>query len=146
MPTYRYRCTKHHEFTVWRSIHEDNLREFPCEECSRIAVQVMSSPAIAADALPNKKHGVRAIDAREKRWDKDMPAYYRLRKEGLQPRGIDGSAEWEAKANSQIELEMGKVLGKEKDVRRAEEISSELLDTDVTSEGKKIGSAKRTAA
>lgn len=130
----------------WRSIHSETVREIPCPECSRMAPMILSSPAIAADALPNKLHGVRAVNARDKQWGRDMDAYKRLRRDGVQPRGIDGSAEWEQTCNVPIEIEMGKALGKERDVRRAEEISSELMDNDVREMGKAIGDARREAA
>lgn len=42
-------------------------------------------------------------------WDKDMPAYKRLRKNGLQPKQIDGSAELEKKANTKVEVETGRL-------------------------------------
>lgn len=146
MPTYRHVCPQGHETLEWRSIKAETVREIPCPECGRIAPLHMASPAIAADALPNKKHGVRAINQREKNWDRDMPAYKRLRKQGLQPRGIDGAGDIEALADSPLEVEMGKKLGKEKDVRRAQEISSELLGNDVTKTGTEIGKAKREEA
>lgn len=38
-------------------------------------------------------------------WDKDMPAYKRLRKNGLQPKQIDGSAEIEKKATERWQVE-----------------------------------------
>ena len=47
---------------------------------------------------------------RERRWDQDMPSYYRMRKAGLQPRQIDGCAELEAKASDQFEVEMGHII------------------------------------
>lgn len=43
----------------------------------------------------------------ERNWQKDMPAYKRLRREGLQPKRIDGSAEIEAKAKYKWQVETG---------------------------------------
>lgn len=43
----------------------------------------------------------------EKRWNKDMPAYKRLRQNGLQPKQIDGSAELEKKAKHEWQVETG---------------------------------------
>jgi len=43
----------------------------------------------------------------ERNWQKDMPAYKRLRKEGLQPKRIDGAAEVEAKAKHKWQVETG---------------------------------------
>jgi hypothetical protein len=46
----------------------------------------------------------------EREWDKDMPAYKRLRADGIQPRDIDGCAKLEAKAETTREIEAGQVL------------------------------------
>lgn len=46
-------------------------------------------------------------------WDKDMSAYSRMRKEGLQPPQIDGCADLETKATTKFEVEVGRVLTKE---------------------------------
>jgi len=49
--------------------------------------------------------------AAEKSWKDDMPAYRRLRREGLQPRTIEGSAYLETKATDRLEIEDGKLYG-----------------------------------
>ena len=50
-------------------------------------------------------HFVEQTNNREKGWNKDMPAYKRLRKEGLQPRNIDGSALLEKHAAHKWQVE-----------------------------------------
>lgn len=45
----------------------------------------------------------------ERRWARDMPAYYRLRMQGLQPPQVDGSAVLEAKAADKFEIEYGRL-------------------------------------
>lgn len=49
---------------------------------------------VSAAALPTRGKGseVLSTKVREKRWERDIPAYTRLRKEGLTPPQIDGSA------------------------------------------------------
>lgn len=47
--------------------------------------------------------------AAERRWGRDMSAYYRLRMQGLQPPQIDGSARLEAKAADRFEIEYGRL-------------------------------------
>lgn len=47
--------------------------------------------------------------ATERRWGRDMPAYYRMRMQGLQPPQIDGSARLEAKAADRFEIEYGRL-------------------------------------
>lgn len=68
------------------------------------------SITVAASATPTRKRTVSAIDAKEKRWDRDMPAYRRLRKDGLQPKSIDGAAKLEQHAESKAEVETGQIL------------------------------------
>ena len=41
---------------------------------------------------------VAEVNQTERNWNKDMPAYKRLRANGLQPKRIDGAAEVEKKA------------------------------------------------
>lgn len=50
------------------------------------------------------------MNARENRWQRDMKAYKELRRQGLQPRQIDGSDQLSAKATDRLEIEMGHVL------------------------------------
>ena len=46
----------------------------------------------------------------ERQWDRDLPAYKRLRDQGLQPRTTQGAAELEQRAASQLEVNMGKLI------------------------------------
>ena len=48
---------------------------------------------------------VAEINRTEKQWDADMPAYKRLRREGLQPRSVDGAAELERRATTEAQVE-----------------------------------------
>lgn len=50
---------------------------------------------------------VAEIDKTERGWQKDMPAYKRLRQNGLQPKSIDGAAEIEKKAKHEWQVETG---------------------------------------
>jgi hypothetical protein len=45
----------------------------------------------------------------EKRWDKDLPAYKRLRKQGYQPKSTEGAAALERDATSRFEIESGRI-------------------------------------
>lgn len=57
----------------------------------------IQSITIAPSAMPTRNGGQTAVDtnARDARWARDMPAYKRLRRDGLQPPTIDGSARLE---------------------------------------------------
>lgn len=50
---------------------------------------------------------VEAINSTERNWQKDMPAYKRLRQEGLQPKSIDGAARIESRATEKWQVETG---------------------------------------
>lgn len=51
-----------------------------------------------------------ATTEKEKRWEVDMPAYKRLRQDGLQPPRIDGSYVIERSAKNEREVTMGRPL------------------------------------
>ena len=74
-----------------------------CYACRLLTVNVSPS------ATPTRFAGSESarINATEKQWDKDMPAYRRLRKNGLQPRSIDGAATLEQRATDRFEVEQG---------------------------------------
>lgn len=56
----------------------------------------------------------------ERRWQRDMPAYKRLREDGLQPPRIDGCADLEVNASTRFEVESGRAYpGKEKQLSEA---------------------------
>lgn len=77
----------------------------------------VSSVAIAPSALGSPQ--AREVNERERRWARDMPAYKRLRNDGLEVRGIDGAADLEAKATHPMEVAIGKTFDgvKHKDAR-----------------------------
>lgn len=50
---------------------------------------------------------VAEVNQTERNWNKDMPAYKRLREEGLQPKRIDGAAEVEKRAKEKWQVETG---------------------------------------
>lgn len=56
----------------------------------------------------------------ESQWDKDMPAYKRLRQDGTQPRSIDGCAELETRASTRLEIEQGHVFDDKKQLQEAQ--------------------------
>lgn len=72
------------------------------------------------------------VEAREKRWNRDMPAYRRLRQQGYQPSRIDGAADLERDASTRFEIESGQVFkGKEKDVTEAVQFVEDLTGNSV---------------
>jgi hypothetical protein len=67
----------------------------------------VASVNLAPSAMPSRAPEAADVKAREARWEKDRPAYKRLRENGQQPRCIDGCAELEAKAVSPADIELG---------------------------------------
>lgn len=50
---------------------------------------------------------VAEVNATERNWKKDLPAYKRLRADGLQPKRIDGAADVERRAQESWQVETG---------------------------------------
>lgn len=92
-------------------------REFhpvPVDSC--FGCKVLSI-GISAEALPNRKGPIAAINHKDKVLSDDLAAYKRLRRDGLQPKQIDGSAIVEARANSQFDIDLGHVVPKAQERR-----------------------------
>ena len=64
---------------------------------------------LAPSATPSRAGGAFAAEnvAKEKRWQTDHAAYRRLVKNGLQPKVLDGAAELEKRATTEVEVEHG---------------------------------------
>lgn len=82
-----------------------------------------SSVMVAPSATPTRNDGARAADVNrtEDCWQRDMPAYRRLRADGLQPRGIDGCGDLEARAADPLEVTMGHVFESRDQLNEARE-------------------------
>lgn len=92
MPLYVYRCEQcGAEEDVTHTF--DETPTLSCLACaSTPLVKVLGRGMfIGAAALPNKRHGVRAADRLESEWDRDLPAYKRMRDAGLQPPNTKGA-------------------------------------------------------
>lgn len=86
----------------WKHTHETFVEG--CFACK------LRTVAIAPSTMPSRNPRAAQVKATEQRWEDDMPAYRRLRANGIQPRGIDGCAELEAKAADRFEVETGHVF------------------------------------
>jgi hypothetical protein len=71
-------------------------------DCFRCKLETVSLAPSAAGSSQAKE-----VNARDSRWHKDMAAYKALRKNGMQPKGIDGSAVLESRAGDQFEIQTG---------------------------------------
>lgn len=140
MPSMLFRCALDGDWEEWRSIHEDDRP--PCPTCGSRPDIVMVPPLISIDALPNKSPDARRTIATERQWEKDMPAYKALRKNGLQPRAIDGCHMIEANAEDRMEVEMGHKIPKDKR-ELAHEAAAEIKDNARRDVAKEIGATRR---
>lgn len=84
-------------------------RCFKCREGTGCIKEVSFAPS----AMPNRYPAVQPVLDKDRQWDADMPAYKRLRNDGIQPPRIDDSAALEAHATDQFEIDMGKLVPKE---------------------------------
>jgi len=62
---------------------------------------------MATNSTTTRGKRVSEVNQTERNWNKDMPAYKRLRADGLQPKRIDGAAEVEKKAKESWQVETG---------------------------------------
>ena len=81
-------------------------RTHPVDVPGCFACRILSV-SVAPSAMPTRHQDAADVKAREARWERDRPAYKRLRHDGQQPRCIEGCAELEAKAASAAEIELG---------------------------------------
>jgi hypothetical protein len=91
----------------------------------------VSSVQLNAGAV-NSNPKFQEVEAREKRWNKDMPAYKRLRDQGYQPKSIDGAAALERDATTPFEIASGTAYrGKGKQVQEAVNFVEDLTGKSV---------------
>lgn len=99
-----------------------------CKPCFR---RHLHGIRIAPSATPSRNAQVAKLNDKEKEWDRDIAAYKELRRQGLQPRQIDGSADLAARANTGLEVERGAVLADEKLAKRADTAQKELKEAGI---------------
>lgn len=114
--TLRAVCRKHSGYT---------------EGCFRCRIETV---AIAPSATGSEQ--AREVNEREARWHADMKSYRAIRRNGLQPKSIDGSAALEGRAEDQFEIQTGHLFNKQerKHVRNAINRARDL-GVDLVSEG-----------
>ena len=77
------------------------------DDCFGCKIQTIS---IAASAMPTRSEAA-SIERNTEIMHRDVAAYKRLRKDGVQPKSIKGAAELETRAGSRWEIETGMNLG-----------------------------------
>lgn len=83
--------------------------------------------SVASAALPTRaKADTVRINETEKRWERDMDAYKAVRASGDQPPRIDGCADLVARAETDIELNSGRILSTKANRATAKSVLDEL--------------------
>lgn len=62
---------------------------------------------MGTNSTTSRGTNIAQLNKTERNWKKDMPAYKRLRADGLQPKRIDGAAEVERRARESWQVETG---------------------------------------
>lgn len=123
MPTYRLRCRNCGDSEKWFSIVTGP--SLTCVGCGGPVQQVLTPPRLYGVG----EHGRRTleVDETEREWDRDLPAYKRLRHAGHQPLKIDGADRLEATAASDWEIKTGgRVKGNERQINEAVALAAEI--------------------
>ena len=91
--------------TTFRDMkHRETHPELNVEGCFACRI---AGVAFASSAMPSRRNHAASVNATEKRWSKDMDAYKRLRRDGLQPASVDGASNLEKKAEHRSQIETG---------------------------------------
>ncbi len=90
-------------------INEDGTHAPGCYPCK------LRSVSIAPSAMGTRFPQAERAKIKDPLLDKDREAYKRLRKQGEQPRHVQGSAHFERHASESFEIEMGMIIDDKKD-------------------------------
>jgi putative FmdB family regulatory protein len=125
MPRYDYKCNECKTITeVVQSFTDDALTI--CDVCNGPINRTYGSVLIAPSSMPTRSEAAR-VEKETEVMHKDVAAYKRMRKDGVQPKSIKGSAELEQRAGSRWEVETGMNLrGNEKLGRRFDEAQTAI--------------------
>lgn len=105
MPDYLYSCHQCGEEVELSFPIGTAQRMMACDCGDKLRLVIGYQVQIAPSMLISKGEQVRDADAREARWNRDIPAYQRMRAKGMQPPQIDGSAALEDKADDQLDID-----------------------------------------
>lgn len=118
-------CLHTNRTMTFATVDEKTVKTYTCKICRETLPEDFGNkplapgeiPSFGSGTAPTRRAGAEIIEAREKRWEKDMPAYKALRAQGLQPPRIDGSAELMKNAETRFEVESGQIMkGKAKQI------------------------------
>jgi predicted nucleic acid-binding Zn ribbon protein len=105
VPSYSYQCEMCGDIAEREHTIGTAPRTRPCGACGgRARLRIGVGVHVAPSGLEHKGAAVRAIDAKEAGWHRDMPAYKRMRDRGMQPAAIDGAALVEDRVRDQLDI------------------------------------------
>ena len=90
-------------------IREDGTHDENCYPCR------LQTVSFAPSAMDTRFPQAARAKIKDPELDKDREAYKRLRRQGEQPKHVQGSAHFEKHANESFEIEMGVILDDRKD-------------------------------
>ena len=127
MPLYSYRCDDCYEmYDIRHGFYETT--NHVCNSCEGELNKHYGDVVISASCMPTRSTiNFDKSHEKEDLQSKDMAAYKRLRKEGLQPKGIDGSSHLEKHAESKYEIKAGKTFREPKHAQRTEKLLNDAL-------------------
>ena len=88
----------------------------------------VASIGFSATAMPTRKGDFQSQAKHEKQINRDLPAYKRLRENGLQPASTVGAANIEAGARSRYEVESGKLIADDSIARNIDRVQAEMKE------------------
>ena len=127
MPRYDYRCKQCGN--VEEIIHGFNdEHSFHCVYCGQVMNKLISGVNIAPSATPSRNSVIdlEATKKADKAKDADMAAYKRLRKSGVQPKSINGSAHLEKHAETKNEIQAGRVYSSNASRKESERLMDSI--------------------
>ena len=129
MPRYDYKCKTCG--TVEETIHGFNDEpEMFCLECGQSMGKLLGMPYVSPSAVPSRNSVIDLEATKQAEKDKaaDMDAYKRLRKDGVQPPNINGSAKLEARAEEKHEVNSGHTFSTASARKRSMGLVKDFLD------------------
>lgn len=111
MPRYDYICRDEEKvFEVVQSFRDEALTA--CPDCNGAVTKYYGSVNFSPSSMPTRSSDAATRNAHERQLEKDLPAYKRLRDEGMQPKSTVGAAELETRATTKYEVETGTLVDK----------------------------------
>jgi len=129
MPKYDYRCKVCGEIEEVLHGFEDEP-DMHCMECGALMGKLIGMPYVSPSAVPSRNNVIdfAATKQAENQKDADMAAYKRLRKDGVQPPSINGSAKLEARAEEKHEINSGHTFATASKRKRGMGLVRDALD------------------